>query len=30
MIVGEKIKFIRNFRGLTQKKLGVGIGFDEK
>ena len=30
MTVGEKIKFIRNFRGMTQKELGVGIGFDEK
>ena len=30
MTVGEKIKFIRNFRGITQKELGVGIGFDEK
>lgn len=30
MTVGEKIKFIRNFRGMTQKELGIGIGFDEK
>ena len=30
MTVGEKIKFIRNFRDMTQKELGVGIGFDEK
>ena len=30
MTVGEKIKFIRNFRGMTQKELGVGIGFDER
>ena len=27
MTIGEKIKFIRNFRGMTQKELGVGIGF---
>lgn len=30
MTIGEKIKFIRNFRGMTQKELGIGIGFDEK
>ena len=30
MTVRRKIKFIRNFRGMTQKELGVGIGFDEK
>lgn len=30
MTIGEKIKLIRNFRGLTQKELGMQIGFDEK
>lgn len=30
MTVGEKIKRIRKFRGLTQKELGVAIGLDEK
>ena len=30
MTIGEKIKFIRIFRGMTQKELGMGVGFDEK
>lgn len=30
MTIGEKIKFIRKFRGITQKELDVGIEFDEK
>lgn len=30
MTIGEKIKLIRNFRGLTQKELGIQIGFNEK
>jgi len=30
MTIGEKIKIIRNFRDITQKELGVKIGFDEK
>ena len=30
MTVGEKIKLIRNFRGLTQKELGIKIGLGEK
>lgn len=30
MTVGKKIKFIRNFRNITQKEPGVRIGFDEK
>jgi Predicted transcriptional regulators len=30
MTVGNKIKFIRNFRGLTQRELGIKIGLDEK
>ncbi|MGL6200390.1 MAG: helix-turn-helix domain-containing protein [Lachnospiraceae bacterium] len=30
MTIGDKIKHIRNFRGLTQKELGMKIGFDEK
>ena len=30
MTIGNKIKLIRNFRGLTQKELGIKIGFDEK
>lgn len=29
MSVGEKIKRIRNFRGLTQKELGNLIGFND-
>ena len=27
---GSKLKIIRSFRGLTQKQLGVMVGFDEK
>lgn len=30
MAVGERIKRARNFRGMTQKELGVAIGFEEK
>lgn len=30
MTVGEKIKLIRTFRGMTQRELGVNIGLDEK
>ena len=30
MAVGDRIKRIRNFRGMTQKELGIAIGFDEK
>jgi len=29
MAIGERIKFIRNLRGLTQKALGLAIGFDD-
>jgi len=29
MAVGDRIKRIRNIRGLTQKDLGLAIGFDE-
>ena len=29
-IIGNKIKKIRKIRGLTQKELGVAVGFDEK
>ena len=29
MAIGERIKRIRNFRNLTQKELGVAIGFAE-
>lgn len=28
--IGERIRYIRNLRGMTQKWLGVAIGFDEK
>ena len=28
--MGEKIKKIRTFRGMTQKELGLAIGFEEK
>ena len=30
MTVGEKIKLIRTFRGMTQRELGVKVGLDEK
>lgn len=30
MTIGEKIKKIRTFRGLTQKELGIAIGFSKK
>ena len=30
MAIGERIKFIRNLRGMTQKYLGMAVGFDEK
>jgi transcriptional regulator with XRE-family HTH domain len=30
MAIGERIRFIRNLRGMTQKFLGMAIGFNEK
>ena len=30
MAIGERIRFIRNLRGMTQKYLGMLIGFNEK
>lgn len=30
MTIGEKIKIARNHRGITQKELGLKLGFDEK
>jgi len=30
MTIGDKIRHIRNFRGLTQKELGLRIGLDAK
>ncbi len=30
MAIGERIRFIRNLRGMTQKHLGMAVGFDEK
>jgi len=30
MATGERIRHIRNLRGMTQKQLGMAIGFDEK
>lgn len=30
MTVGKRIKIIRKFRGMTQKELGMAIGFDSK
>ena len=29
MAVGDRIKRTRNFRGLTQKELGVALGYDD-
>ena len=30
MATGERIRYIRNLREMTQKQLGTAIGFDEK
>ncbi len=30
MAIGERIRFIRNLRGMTQKWLGQAVGFPEK
>jgi transcriptional regulator with XRE-family HTH domain len=30
MAIGERIKYIRNLRSMTQKYLGMSVGFDEK
>ena len=30
MSIGERIRYIRNLRGMTQKELGKAIGFDDK
>lgn len=30
MAIGERIKYIRNLRGMTQKELGMAIGFDAR
>lgn len=30
MAIGERIRFIRNLRGMTQKNLGIAVGFDKK
>ena len=30
MAIGERIRYIRNLRNVTQKWLGMAIGFDEK
>ena len=30
MAIGERIRFIRNLRGMTQKNLGIMVGFPEK
>lgn len=30
MALGDRIKRIRNMRGMTQKELGLSIGFDDK
>lgn len=29
MTIGEKIKQARNMRGMTQKQLGLALGFSE-
>ena len=28
MSIGERIRYIRNLRGMTQKELGKAIGFE--
>ena len=30
MAIAERIKFFRNLRGMTQKYLGMAVGFDER
>lgn len=30
MAIGERIRFLRNLRGMTQKWLGMAVGFPEK
>ena len=30
MAIGERIRFFRNLKGMTQKYLGMQIGFSEK
>lgn len=30
MAIGERIRFIRNLRGMTQKWLGMAVGFSER
>ena len=30
MAIGERIRFFRNLKGMTQKFLGVQVGFPEK
>ena len=30
MAIGERIRFFRNLKGMTQKDLGVKLGFPEK
>lgn len=30
MAIGERIRFMRNLRGMTQKWLGMAVGFPEK
>jgi transcriptional regulator with XRE-family HTH domain len=30
MAIGERIRFIRNLRGITQKWLGQAVGFPPK
>lgn len=30
MAIGERIRFFRNLRGMTQKYLGMQVGFPEK
>lgn len=29
MAIGERIRYIRNLRGMTQKSLGMAVGFDD-
>ena len=30
MAIGERIRFLRTMRGMTQKRLGMAVGFPEK
>ena len=30
MAIGQRIKYFRNLKGMTQKELGLAVGFTDK